>query len=108
MVGTLRGASDECAGTLCIVAPNAIPLDTDPEIAEMLFESWCSMGVAGRGALAHQMCLDVASFARSGIVAQHPDFDEHQIVRELVRRRYGDALADEVYGSAGERGEESV
>jgi hypothetical protein len=63
----------------------------------MLVAHWRSMTLAERVELIEQLCADVERLARAGIAATHPEYTEIEIVRELARRRYGDALADASY-----------
>ena len=51
-----------------------------------------------RSAVTERLCVDVETIARAGISAQHPEYSQREILRELVRRKYGGALADSAYG----------
>ena len=75
----------------------AVPLDTDPEIFEMMVECWRTMTLADRVALVTQLNADVERFARAGINAQFPDATEVEVNYQLARRRYGSELADAAY-----------
>ena len=75
----------------------AVPLDTDPEVFEMMVERWRTMTVADRCALVTQLNADVEGFARAGINAQFPDATEVEVNYQLARRRYGSELADAAY-----------
>ena len=76
-----------------------ILVDTDADADAALFHRWRAMSLAERAELTSQLCRDVDRVARAGIVAQHPDATPGEVARELVRRRYGEALAAEVYGT---------
>ena len=76
-----------------------IPADTDAAADAVLFARWRTMGVAERAALTMQLCRDVDRVARAGILTQYPAATAGEVARELVRRRYGEALAAEVYGA---------
>lgn len=56
-----------------------------------------TMTVAERMHRFTQMQADVERIAVAGIRAQHPGIDDEHLRYELFRRRYGGALAREVY-----------
>ena len=62
------------------------------------------MSVSERAELTQQLCLDVEQLARAGIAARYPAYSEIEICHELVRRRYGDALANAAYAGLLPRG----
>jgi hypothetical protein len=82
---------------------SSVPADTDPLAYQVLVERWRSMGIDGRASLIERLCSDVDRLARAGIAAQHPNFTERDICRELARRRYGDELSDAAYAGRGTR-----
>ena len=52
------------------------------------------MTPAERAAVADRMSVDVATMAISGIRRRHEDISDRDLLRELVRRRHGQQLAD--------------
>ena len=46
--------------------------------------------------LADGLSTDCTRLMLAGIAATHPDLDERELRHEVLRRRYGRALADEV------------
>jgi hypothetical protein len=80
-----------------------VPSDTDPEAFDVLVSCWRSLSVAERVALVDQMHADVEMMALTGIRAMNPGLDEHQVLHELARRRFGAALANEAYRQLLER-----
>jgi hypothetical protein len=71
--------------------------DTDPEVADRMFERWRQMSIAERAALIDRLCLEVEQLAIAGIRFERPDIDDAELRYELVRRRYGRELADAAY-----------
>jgi hypothetical protein len=84
-------------GTLGVVPIESLPSDTDPEVFARLVERWRTMTIGERVDLVEQMHADVELLAVIGIRARHPRMSAVEIRRELVRRRYGDELADAAY-----------
>ena len=76
---------------------SAIPADTDPTAFAILTARWRAMSIGERAELTQQLCLDVETLARAGIVARYPGYSEIEICHELARRRYGSELADAAY-----------
>ena len=75
----------------------ALPADTDPAAYEMLIARWRTMTLPERFAVVEQLCADVELMARAGIASTDPELSEHEILRELARRRFGHELADAAY-----------
>lgn len=75
----------------------AIPADTDPGSFDVLVACWRAMSIAERVALVDQMHADVELLAVAGIRATRPDLAGNELLRELARRRFGAAVADEAY-----------
>ena len=73
------------------------PRDTSSEAWAVQVETWQRMGTAGRG----RASLDMSDFARQtalqGIRRRHPDYDDEQARRALLRLLYGDALTAAAY-----------
>lgn len=76
-----------------------VPADTDPAVFALVVERWRSMTVAERALLADQLSGEVESIAIAAIRAERPDATDVEVRYELVRRRYGQALADEAYAA---------
>jgi hypothetical protein len=87
------------ADTLGSVHPPSTPIDTSPEVYEMLIDRWRTMTTAARVELVEQLNADVERMAIAGILADDPSLSELQVRVELARRRYGDELADAAYQS---------
>jgi hypothetical protein len=78
--------------------PLSTSADTAYETQVILVARWRVMTIADRAALVRQMCDDVDRLARAGIVADEPGLSDAEINRELLRRRYGQRVADDVNG----------
>ncbi len=74
-----------------------IPADTSAAADAALFARLSAMTISERAELTMQLCRDVDRVARAGVLAQHPDATPTEVARELVRRRYGEALAAAAY-----------
>lgn len=79
------------------MVPAASPVDTAPEIRDLMVERWRAASVAERVEGMLQVTADVERMAVAGIRRQHPDLDDEHIRYELFRRRYGGDLARKVY-----------
>lgn len=79
------------------MAPRSVPLDTDPEVFDLLVARWRTLTVGERVALVDQISADVDLLAVTGILAEHPDLSDVEVRHRLARRRYGVRLADEAY-----------
>jgi len=67
--------------------PDAVPLDTSPEVSGRLVAAWRAVTLAERFELIAQMYADVDTLARAGMRWLHPEFSERQVIGELARRR---------------------
>lgn len=79
------------------MAHGSVPLDTDPEVFELLVDRWRTMTMAERVKLVDQINRDVELLAVTGILTTNPGWSDLEVRRELTRRRYGDELADEAF-----------
>ena len=65
------------------------PLDTSPEAAAVQQEIVARMTPAQRLRLASEMSKSVRNLALAGLRHRHPDWNEDQLSRELLRIMYG-------------------
>jgi hypothetical protein len=82
------------------VAAVSHPADTSSEALDELSRIWRLRAPHDRWALLASLDADVEAIARAGILWANPAFTEAQVDRELFRRRYGDRLTSEVFGTA--------
>ena len=75
------------------------PADTSAEAWSVVVERWRTMTPAAKLALADSLSTDCTRLMLAGIAATYPDLDERELRHEMLRRRYGRALADEVMGA---------
>lgn len=75
-----------------------MPADTTPEVHSMMIERWKSMTVVERAQLFRELNDMCTTLAIAGIRHQHGDVSDDDLRWHLAARRYGRALADEVYG----------
>jgi hypothetical protein len=81
------------------MATSSASIDTSAEVNRLVAEIWASKTPQERIEAVLALCEDVDRVARAGILEQQPDLTEPQIIRELARRRYGDDLVNEAWGS---------
>lgn len=81
----------------------AVPEDTTPEAFGLLVARWRALGVAGRWKLTDELCRDLDRLATAGIRLTDPTATDEHIMLELVRRRYGDDLAQWFRAAAAQR-----
>ena len=78
-------------------ASDFVPHDTDAETHAIQMEIYRRLGPSGRSQAAFRLMVLARNVAVSGIRSRHPDYDERQVCRALVRLRHGDAVAREVW-----------
>lgn len=89
--------------TLPVVIPPTGVADTSRDAADALTRIWRSRTAQERWEMLVSLDTDVEAIARAGIAWANPEFTEVQIDRELFRRRYGDRLTLDCYGSSRRR-----
>ena len=80
--------------------PVAIPADTSPEVWRIQMEAIARRSVAERMAEWAALNREVAAMEADGVRRQHPGYTERQVFLALVRQRYGEELAFEVWPDA--------
>jgi hypothetical protein len=70
-----------------------VPHDTDAETHAVQMEIYRRLGGAGRSQAAFHLMALARDVAVGGIRTRHPDYDDRQVSRALVRLRYGDEVA---------------
>lgn len=70
-----------------------VPHDTDAETHAVQVEIYRRLGPTGRSQAAFRLMSLARDVAVGGIRARHPDYDERQVSRALVRLRHGDEVA---------------
>lgn len=74
--------------------------DTSLETQDWFDARWRSMAPADKMAIVDQLTDTCTALALAGIRHLSPEADQRSIRHQLAARRYGPALADEVYGSS--------
>jgi hypothetical protein len=90
----------EGACTIRVVVQVSGATDTSREASEEFTRIWRSRTTLERWAMLVSLDAEVEVVARAGIAWANPDFTTAQVDRELFRRRYGDRLTVDVYGSS--------
>ena len=75
----------------------SIPADTTPEAMAVQDEFYRRIGGPARSAIAFRLTDLARRATESGIRSRHSDYDEKHVLRALVRLRYGDELAQQVW-----------
>ena len=78
-------------------ALDLVPHDTDAEAHAVQMEIYRHLGPSGRSQAAFRLMALARDVAIAGIRRRHPEYDEQQVCQALVRLRYGDAVALEVW-----------
>ena len=76
---------------------NAIPADTTIEAARKQFEILRRLGAETRLKLAFELSDNLRSIVEAGVRLRHPEYDEQQINRQVIRLMIGEALFKQVY-----------
>jgi len=79
---------------------DAIPSDTTVEAARKQFEILRRLDMNGRANMTFQLSNNLRQTVQAGVRHRHPDYDEQQITREVVRLVIGERLFREVFGDA--------
>jgi len=82
--------------------PSPIPADTDPEVWRLQMTAIGRRSVASRLDEMAELLAHGARMEADAVRRRHPDYCDEQVFLALVRRRYGDALAFEVWPDATE------
>ena len=74
-------------------------MDTSPDVRVRQLDRWRTMRPEDKAALVDRLSNDVTAMALAGIRREHPE-DRIDEVLELVARRYGRTMKNEVHGRA--------
>ncbi len=75
----------------------AIPRDTHPEAAAVLFEIYRRMPPLRRFELALEMGEMARSLSAAGVRSRHPDYSEEQVRLAVIRLSLGEVLFHQVF-----------
>lgn len=98
----MRAVADRHVASLryCWGVSNAsFSRDTSPHAHNLMLARFASMTIEERAQATQELNDMCTSLAVAGIRAQHGDVTEDDLRWQLAARRYGESLADEVYGS---------
>ncbi len=76
--------------------PSAVPADTSPKVWQMQMDAIGAMTVEQRIAVWEEIQNHFAIMEDASMRRRYPEFNDHQILVELVRDRYGDELASKI------------
>lgn len=80
------------------MATTGVADDTTDEIRALVIQRLRGMSLGERFQRCIEMTAAVEQLTIAGIRAAHPGIGDDDLARELVRRRYGTALAEAAYG----------
>lgn len=80
-----------------VITMNWIPADTTIEAARKQFEILRRLGPEARAKMAFAMSDNLRSIVESGVRFRHPDYDEQEIQKEVLRLMIGESLFKQVY-----------
>jgi hypothetical protein len=80
---------------------NLIPKDTTVEALRKQFEILERIGIEGRAEMTFQLSDKARQELIADIKKQHPGFAEQQVKLEIIRRCYGEELAQKVATAKG-------
>ena len=69
-----------------------IPADTTIEAMQKQFEILERLGIEGRAEMTFQLSDNLRQIAESGVRLRHPEYDEQEVRREVLRITLGDEL----------------
>ena len=76
--------------------PSAVPADTSLGVWQMQMKAIGAMSVEQRISVWEEIQNQFAIMEDASMRRRHPEFNDHQILVELVRARYGDELASKI------------
>lgn len=76
---------------------NVIPADTTIEAARKQFEILRRLDVETRLKMAFELSDNLRSIVEAGVKLRHPEYDEQQINRQVIRLMIGEALFKQIY-----------
>ncbi len=80
---------------------NLIPRDTTIDALRKQFEILERIGIEGRAEMTFQLSDKARQELIADIKKQHPEFTEQQVRLEVIRRCYGEELAQKVAAAKG-------
>jgi hypothetical protein len=79
---------------------NPIPADTTIEAAKKQFEILRRLDAETRLKMAFELSDNLRSIVEAGVRLRHPEYDEQQINRQVIRLIIGEALFKQIYPDA--------
>ena len=76
---------------------DAIPADTTIEAARKQFEILRRLDAETRLKMAFELSDNLRSIVEAGVRLRHPQYDEQQINRQVIRLMIGEALFKQIY-----------
>ena len=76
--------------------PSAVPADTSLGVWQIQMKAIGAMSVEQRISVWEEIQNQFAIMEDASMRRRHPEFNDHQILVELVRARYGDELASKI------------
>lgn len=76
---------------------NPIPVDTSIEVARKQLEILRRLNAETRVKMSFEMSDNLRSIVEAGVRLRHPEYDEKQINRQVVRLMIGERLFREIF-----------
>ncbi|MCX6536895.1 MAG: hypothetical protein NT119_10170 [Actinobacteria bacterium] len=76
--------------------PSTVPTDTSPKVWQMQMNAIGAMSVEQRISVWEEIQNQFAIMEDASMRRRYPEFNDHQILVELVRARYGEELARKI------------
>jgi len=83
---------------------NWIPADTSIEAARKQFKILRRLGPEVRAKMAFEMSDFLRSIVEAGVRFRHPDYDEQQVQKEVIRLMIGERLFRQVFEQENKKG----
>jgi hypothetical protein len=68
---------------------NLFPADTSKEALAVEYKVLASLSMEDKARMTFELSDNMRDIAVAGIRASHPEFDDRQVVRELIHRMHG-------------------
>ena len=77
---------------------NLIPSDTTIDAARKQFEILERLGIEGRAEMTFELSDNLRQITESGVRSRHPEYNDREVRREVLRITLGDELYRKAFG----------
>ncbi|UCG46382.1 MAG: hypothetical protein JSU94_12840 [Phycisphaerales bacterium] len=75
-----------------------VPSDTSPEAERRQIEILRGLGIAERARITFELNDNLDAIVEAGVRSRHPEWDQQQVMQEVLRLVVGDHLFQQIFG----------